>query len=162
MYSIRYCTGYVAWPTHSHIIDTNKCKQATHVNRSRVLCHQSPVSGVFRVSALSCMHSSMQSSNSASSSRFRYTDSIFDGSLAQFHLHSSYSLTWCAYGSRRCFYGYGYTGACNSSGTRIINVGCVKDLRARHLASTDAAITRRRSCTHQGPNCVCSPTCCRG
>src|SRR6266851_8685159 len=88
--------------------------------------------------------------------------SIFDGSLAQFHLHSSYSLTWCAYGSRRCFYGYGYTGACNSSGTRIINVGCVKDLRARHLASTDAAITRRRSCTHQGPNCVCSPTCCRG
>jgi hypothetical protein len=45
------------------------------------------------------------------------------------------------------FHGCGYTGACNSFGTRIVNVECVKDLRARHLPSTDAVIARRRSRT---------------
>jgi hypothetical protein len=126
----------VAWPTQGHIIATNKCTQATHVNR---------VSGVFRVSALcSVLHVVIKLSLVFT---LPAVHSVFDGSLAQFHLHTSYSLTWCAYGSRRCFHGYGYTGACNSFGTRIVNVECVKDLRARHLPSTDAVIARRRSRT---------------
>ena len=65
----------------------------------------SPVSGVFRVSVLcSVLHVVIKLSLVFT---LPAVHSVFDGSLAQFHLHSSYSLTWCAYESRRCFHGYG-------------------------------------------------------
>ena len=85
---------------------------------------------------------------------------LFDGSLGYSHLHFLSVLTGATFRPRSRF--HGYTSACDSAGARIADAKFAEDLRAGNLASPDATIARRRSCTSQGSDNLRSPTRSRG